>query len=187
MKFMNKILPIVAVSCLFGAQLKAANNTSTDYDTIEKASKIICEFCTVIKEFFNKQNRESFNAHLGKFSTIIASVDGLANEIQEKFAQTSSVKHKAFLDILNELRTTLNQAFKALQTRNSKTIMVTFKNSLSKKFIIDTKTKVENTRKYLTKNENILVTKILDASEHILKTLPSDISCAAIISSIVKR
>ncbi|KKP28410.1 MAG: hypothetical protein UR12_C0019G0007 [candidate division TM6 bacterium GW2011_GWF2_30_66] len=187
MKFIKKILPIVAVSCLFGAQLKSANSASTDYATIEKASKIMCEFCTVIKEFFNKQNTESFNAHLGRFEIIIASVDGLTNEIKEKVDQTSSVKHKAFLNILNELRETLKTAYKALQTRSSKIIMTTFQKSLSKKFINDTKTKLENTKQYLTENEKNLVIKILKISENTLNTLPSDISCAAIISKIVKR
>ena len=135
-----------------------------------------------IKEFFNKANKESLGSHANKFATVIASVDSLTAEVQTSFQETGSIKYEAFFNILKDLQKSLHNVHNALNTGSASTIICAFKNHLSKSYIKNLKIKLENTKKYLTENELKLVNNILTTSENILKGIPGDVSCAAIIT-----
>jgi hypothetical protein len=176
------LLPILMVSCLLGVRAKA------EYAEIEKASEIISEFRVVLVVFLNKKNTEKIDAHIDRFAKIAEGIDSLTCAVRAKYEKTGSVKEEAFLSILKDIQFCVKEVYSALTTKSVSKVLIAFKKHTSRKFLKSIRTKLENTKKYLTENETKLVNSILATADNILKEIPaSEISCAIIIKNAVGR
>lgn len=174
---------------------KAENNcvaSENEFDTddkadIKKAQEIMAEFCNTMKEFFNKQNKESLRQHSDRIFVLIGSFGSLATLIEKKFKVSKSTKQGAFYVILRDIQKSLQEVHSALETRNIIKAVTAFKTNLSKGFVNSLKNKFEKAKELTSENERKLLDKIAQDADSTLQAIPSDLACVGIITSVLKR
>lgn len=153
----------------------------TDLDYIQRASDIMVNFNNVVMSFFDRNNTESTDLHIDRFSQVLTRIDSLVSDLKTRYNYSQSVKQGAFLDVLTDIQNSLRAIYNSLLTRSSSAVMNAFKKNVSSKVIRLIRKKLDLTKKYLTQNELSVLLNIINNSDDLVKKLPSDLGCGLII------